>query len=152
MSQLSDRPRYSSQLSDRSVLQLHFTPQFYLENEKKKKNLTGKKKKKEKIHPLGIRACPRKIHEDERERVSEWGWAWERERPPALWLLFLYVVFFSLPLGLPYVNRASLEFCLFYLRSSFWSSDLPLPNFCWLFHSLSFSHCPSGLLFPILTT
>ena len=49
VSQLSDRPRYSSQLSDRSVLQLHFTPQFYLENEKKKKNLTGKKKKKKYI-------------------------------------------------------------------------------------------------------
>ena len=65
VSQLSDRPCYSSQLSDRSVLQLHFTPQFYLENEKKKK--TSLEKKKEKIHPRGIRACPRKTHEDERE-------------------------------------------------------------------------------------
>ena len=33
-----------SQLSDRSVLQLHVTGQFYLEN-------------KRKIHPRGVRAC-----------------------------------------------------------------------------------------------
>ena len=39
----------------------------------------------------------------------------ERERPPAVWLLFLYKFF--LPLGLPYVNWAIQECCLFYLRS-----------------------------------
>ena len=39
----------------------------------------------------------------------------ERERPMALWLLFLYVFF--LPLGLPYVNGAMQERCLFHLRS-----------------------------------
>jgi len=32
----------------------------------------------------------------------------ERKRPPALWLLFLYI-FFLLPLGLPYVNWDSQE-------------------------------------------
>ena len=72
------------------------------------------------------------------------------ERDLALWLLFLYVFF--LPLGLPYVNWASQECCLFYLRSSLGSSELPLFYFRGLFPSLSFSHCPSGLLFPILTT
>ena len=73
----------------------------------------------------------------------------ERERAPALWRLFLYVFF--LP-GLPYVNWASQESCLFYLRSSLWSLDLPLFCFPRLFPSLSFSHHRSGLLLPILTT
>ena len=52
---------------------------------------------------------------------------------------------------LPYANWASQEGCLFYLRSSIRSSDLPLFYFHWLFPSLSFSHRHSGLLFPILT-
>jgi len=103
---------------------------------------------------------------------------------------------FFLPLGLAYVNWASQECCLFYLRSSLWSSHIPLFYFLGLFPSLSFffnlqycigfaiyqnksatgihvfpilnpppsslpipslpslsfSHCHSGLLFPILTT
>ena len=54
--------------------------------------------------------------------------------------------------SLPYVNWASQECCLFYLRSSLWSLDLPLFYFPGLFPSLSFSHHHSGLLFPILTT
>ena len=54
--------------------------------------------------------------------------------------------------GLPCGNRASQECCLFSLKSSLWSSDLPLFYFCVLFSSLSFSHRHSGLLFPILTT
>ena len=72
----------------------------------------------------------------------------ERERR-GLWLLFLYV---SLSLGLSYVNWASQECCLFYLRFSLRSSDLPLFYFCGLFPCRSFSHRHSGLLFPILTT
>ena len=70
------------------------------------------------------------------------------ERPPALQLLFL--CFFPLPLGLPYVNWAGQEYCLFYLRSSLWSLYPPLFYFCGLFPSLSFSHHHSGLLFPML--
>ena len=73
-----------------------------------------------------------------------------RERPPALWLLFY--LFFLLRLGLPFVNWASQECCLFCLRSSLPSSDLPLFYFHGLLPSLSFSHCPSELPFPILTT
>ena len=83
--------------------------------------------------------------EREIERMSVHG----RERPPALWLLFLYIFH---PLGLPYVNWARQECCLFYLRSSLWSLDLPLFYFHRLFPSLSFSHHHSGLLFCILTT
>ena len=73
-----------------------------------------------------------------------------RGRERALWLLVY--LFFFLPLGLPYVNLASQECCLFYLRSSFQPSNLPLFYFHGLFPSLSFSHHHFGLLFPILTT
>ena len=108
------------------MLQLHVTVLFYLENSWK-------------IHLRGPA-----------QGVGGVG-AW-RERALALWLLFLYVFFFFLPLGLPYVNWASQECCLFYLRSSLRSSDLSLFYFRWLFPSLSFSHYHSGLLFPTLTT
>ena len=47
----------------------------------------------------------------------------------------LYDVFLSL--GLSYVNWASQECCLFYLRSSLWSSDLLLFHFHRLFPSFS---------------
>ena len=74
---------------------IHVTAQFYLEN-------------KRKIHFRGVRACRPKRHEE--------------KRTLALWLLFIC---FFLPLGLPYVNWASQECCLFYPRSSLGSSDLP---------------------------
>ena len=45
----------------------------------------------------------------------------------------------SLSLGLSYVNWASQECCLFYLRFSLQSSDLSLFYFCWLFPSRSFT-------------
>ena len=67
-------------------------------------------------------------------------------------LVPLFVCFFLLPLGLPYVNWASQVCCLLYLRSSLQSLDLPLFYFHWLFPSLSFSHRHSGLLFPIPIT
>ena len=94
---------------------------------------------------ISLRSEGMPIQKTQRERQSV------GERPLALWLLFLYV-FFSSPLDLPYINWASQECYLFYLRSSLWSSELPLFYFCWLFPSLSFSHGNSGLLFPILAT
>ena len=69
------------------------------------------------------------IEERERGRKRDRECVQAQERPPTLWLLFLYVF---PPPGLPFVNRASHECCLFYLRSSLQSSDLPL--FC--FHGL----------------
>ena len=93
------------QLSDRSVLQLHVTAQFYLENKGKY------------ILEVWGRANPK---DAKREKERECARARERERPPALWLLFLYVS--SSPLGLPCVNWASQECCLSRLRSSLWSS------------------------------
>ena len=54
----------------------------------------------------------------------------------------------SPPPSLPCVNWAGQKSCLFYLRSSLQSLDLPLFYFCWLFLSLSFSHCHFGLFSP----
>ena len=73
-----------------------------------------------------------------------------REREPSS--LAPLCICFLLPLGLPYVNWASQECSLLYLRSSLQSLYLPLFYFCGFFPSLSFSHRHSGLLFPILTT
>ena len=109
------------QLSDRPVLQLRVTAQFYLEN---KGN-----------------TCPRCWPKRQKEK-----------RGPRPNFGFSFYMFFLLSLGLPYVNWASQECCLFYLRSSLHSSDLPLFYFRGLILSLYFSHCHSGLIFPILTT
>ena len=75
-----------------------------------------------------------------------------REERPQSFQASSFYTFVSSPLGLPCVNWASQEGCLFSLRSSLWSSDLRLFYFCRLFPTLSFSHCHFGLLFPILTT
>ena len=77
------------------------------------------------------------------------GWPKRRKRSQ-FWLLFSYV-FFCSPC-LPYVSWASQEGCLFRLRFSLQSSDLPLFYFRGLLPSLSFSHCRFGLLFPTLPT
>ena len=109
-------------LLDRSVLQLCVTAHFYLENNRK-------------IHPRSVRACrPKDAGTSPRRFGSS------------------FYMFFPSPLGLRYVNWARQECCLFYLRSSLQSSDLPLFYFLRLFPSLSLSHRHFGLLFPILTT
>ena len=85
------------------------------------------------------------MRECERETVRA------KERPGPLAPLFIC---FLLPLGLPYVTWASQERCLFYLRSSLWSSALPFFCFfflCFYFPSLSFSHHHSGLPFSYST-
>ena len=92
------RSRRDCIIALRSVLQLCVTAQFYLENSRK-------------IHPRGgVRECRPKD-------------AKRRESPGPLAPLFIC---FFLPPGLPCVSWASQECCLFYLRSSFRSSDLPL--------------------------
>ena len=110
---------------DGPVLQLHVPTQFYLKSHGK-------------IHPQGMR--------DAYPKVSK------RREAPGPVLAPLFICFFLLPLGLPYGSWASQECCLFYLRSSRRSLDLPLFCFPRLFPSSSFSHCHSGHLFPILTT
>ena len=108
--QLSDIKQTVLQLLDKSVLQLHVTVLFYLENSRK-------------IHLRGPA-----------QGVGGVG-AW-RERALALWLLFLYVFFLFLPLSLPYVNWASQECCLFYLRSSLQSWTF----LCSIFTGFSFPY------------
>ena len=98
-------------------------------------------RKLRKIHPRGVRACRPKRPKD----------AKRRERHPWPFGSSFYM-FFLLPLDLPYVNWASQECYLFYLRSSLWSWGISLFYFHGLFLPLSFSHCHSGLSFTILTT
>ena len=85
--------------------------------------------------------------------LEAWGNAdpkevnWREAPSPILAPLFIY--FFLLPLGLPCVNWAGQEHCLFYWGPHS-SSDRPLFYFCRLFLSLSFSNHHSGLLFSLL--
>ena len=61
--------------------------------------------------------------ERERERERKSARTRERNRAKALWLLLLCVF---LPRACPMQIGLSQECCLFYLKSSLWSSDLPL--------------------------
>ena len=85
--------------------------------------------------------------ENKREREQEWEWERQRgrEAPRPLAPPFVCFLFFPLPLGLPYVNWASQECCLFYLRSSLLSSGFSFFYFHVLFPFLSFGHRHSGL-------
>ena len=93
--------------------------------------------KQRKIHSRGVRAGWPKRHKEKRS-----------PNPSRLPLSYICLP----PSSLPYVNWANQEGCLFDLRSSLRSLDLPLFYFRGLFPSLSFSHHHFGLLFPILTT
>ena len=63
-----------------------------------------------------------------REREIERAHAWGKVHEKALWLLLLYV-FFPSTWACPMQIGLSQECCLFYLKSSLWSSDLPLTFF-----------------------
>ena len=73
--------------------------------------------------------------ETERERKSARMHAGEKEREKALWLLLLYV--FSSTWAFPMQIGLNQECCLFYLKSSLWSSDLPLTFLCSIFTGFS---------------
>ena len=83
--------------------------------------------------------------------LEAWGQADPKDtkRRDAPWPNFdsSFYMLFLLPLDLPYVNWAMQEGCLFYLRFSLWSSDLPLFYFCRPLSSLSFSHRHSDSCF-----
>ena len=96
-----------------ALRQISVTALFYLEDSRK-------------IHLQGVRARRSK---DTRRRAPQREKGRERERA-RFGSSCLYV---SLSLGLSYVNWASQECCLFYLRSSLWSSDLLLFYFRGLF-------------------
>ena len=94
------------------------TALFYLEDSRR-------------IHPPGMRACQPK-DSNRKEQGSKPVCGRQREREP-----FPLFICFSLPLGLPYANWASQECCLFYLRSSLRSLDLPLIFLCSIFTGFS---------------
>ena len=83
--------------------------------------------------------------EREKERTHA-GEKEERERFGSSFYVFSSTWACLMQIGL------SQECCLFYLKSSLWSSDLLLFYFSGLFPSLSCSHRHFGLLFPILPT
>ena len=119
-----------------ALRQISVTALFYLEDSRK-------------IHLQSMRA--RRTKDVKRRAPQRAGEReWERERELALAPFFICFFFFSL--GLSYVNWASQECCLFYLRASLRSSDLLLFYFRRLSPSLSFSHRHFGLFSPILPT
>ena len=67
--------------------------------------------------------------------IKEWRSAPARGREKEPFGSYFYMFF--PPLGLPYANWASWECCLFYLKSSLWSSDLPLTFLCSIFLGFS---------------
>ena len=120
-----------------ALRQISVTALFYLEDSRR-------------IHPRSVRACqPKDVKRSEwRSAPTSWGGVGggERKRVGSS-----FYVFSSPWACLMYIGLARQECCLFYLRSSLHSSDLPLFYFCGLIPSLSFTHHHSGLLFPILT-
>ena len=86
---------------------------------------------------------PTQRHEEkrvgERSSLREGEREGERERESVGFGSSFYMFFF-LPLGLPYVNWASQEICLFYLKSSLRSLDHPLTFLCSIFAGFSFPY------------
>ena len=98
------------QLLGKSVLQLYFIYKIAGESKTQREESGG-------VHGEGER-------ERKRERESMRMHAGERVREKALWLLLLYV--FSSTWACPMQIGLSQECCLFCLKFSLWSSDLPL--------------------------
>ena len=127
--QLSGLEQTMLQLLDKSVLQLRVAALFYLENSRK-------------IHPRGIRAYRPK---DTKRRAPR-----ERERDSFPFGSSFYMSFPPPGSALCKLDQPGALFVLPEDLTPSW--DLPLFYICWLFPSLSFSCCHSGLLFPNLTT
>ena len=77
--------------------------------------------KQRKIYPQGMRVGRPKRCKEKRNPQLNFG--------SSFYMFFLFL------LSLPYVNWASRQGCLLYLRFSLWSSDFPLFYFCRLFPS-----------------
>ena len=86
--------------------------------------------------------------ERERERASERMQAGERVREKELWLLLLYV--FSSTWACPMQIGLSQECCLFCLKSSLWSSDLPCLLATAILDPFSLFHLPNVSRFGLL--
>ena len=90
--------------------------------------------------------------EKERESARERMHAGERVLEKALWLLLLYV--FSSTWACPMQTGLSQEcclFCLFCLRSSLWSSDLPRLLATAILDSFSLFYLPNTIIRIILS-
>ena len=128
-----------------ALRQISVTALFYVEDSRR-------------IHPRSVRACqPKDLkrrvekHTGEGERAH--ARTRERKSEKALWLLFLYV--YSSTWSCPKHIGLSQECCLFYLKSSLWSSDLPLTFLCSIFVGFSLPCLLATTIldsFPILTT
>ena len=70
-----------------------------------------------------------------RERERAHAHRREKERDKVLWLLLLYV--FASTWACPMQIGLSQECCFLYLKSSLWSSDLPLTFLCSIFAGFS---------------
>ena len=140
MSQLPDRLCYSSRVLDRPCWcsQISSRPCYSSQTDQCYNSvLSSISFRKQENTPLRCEGMPTQRCEEKRRGPQPFGSS--------------FYMFFPTQ-GLPYVNWASQKCCSFSLRSSLWSSDLPLFYFCGIFPFLSFSHCHSGLLFPIITT
>ena len=80
--------------------------------------------------------------EREREREKSTRTQGERVREKALWLLLLYV--FSSTWACPMQIGLSQECCLFCLKSSLWSSDLPCLLATTILDSFSLFYLPNN--------
>ena len=83
----------------------------------------GERERERKGAPLEEKRVEEHAGEGERERGREGERERGRERESPLWLLLLYV--FSSTWACPMQIGLSKECCLFCLKSSLWSSDLP---------------------------
>ena len=97
-----------------ALRQISVTALFYLEDSRK-------------IHPRSMRACQpkdlkRREWEGEREKVCTHAGEKEREKRFG----FSFCMFFSCTWACPMQIGLSQECCFFYLKSSLWSSELPL--------------------------
>jgi len=147
MSQLLDSLCYSSWID-----------QFYLDNKGKyilktwgyadPKDVKRRETERE-TERMSTCTCGRERQKQrQRQRETESTWMEEIQTHSPLAPLFICFFFFFPPPGLAFI-WASQEWCLFYPRSSLWSSDLPLLYFLGHF---PFSRHHSGLLFRIITT
>ena len=117
------------------MIQLSVIDLFYLEDSRK-------------IHLWGVRArrskdmrrrAPQGAGEREREweRQRERKSARTRERKSEKALCSSFYMFFSSTWACPMQIGLSQEYCLFYLKSSLWSSDLPVTFLCSIFGGFS---------------
>ena len=108
-----------------ALRQISVTALFYLEDSRT-------------VHPRSVRACQPKDSKRREWRTVQGGrdreWERERERKRALAPPFIC---FSSIWACPLQIGLSQECCLFYLKSSLWSSDLPLTFLCSIFEGFS---------------